>query len=130
MASSFKWTTRKWRYFGSQNFTKPLSRVKEDRMGRSEARSINHWERLLRENGLIGIIMATVSKRLAWQSINGEWHAFAANLRQHPRHKVFRLTANGLGNKWNSQLVHPDDSPDRYAELVETIFLQEVLRED
>jgi hypothetical protein len=95
----------------------------------SENAAVSRWHNYLHVYGLIRVIYET-GKRLRWQSIDGEWVATASSLGNGPRVEVFRLTAQGLGNKWNSQLVHPDDSPDRYAELVETIFLQEVLRED
>jgi hypothetical protein len=101
-------------------------------MSSCETRSINRWAKYLGEQGLTGLIESTNHGILRWKPINGDWTATVPCLTQfgRRRYEVFRLTESGLGNKWNSQLVHPDASPDSYAKLVETIFLQEVLRED
>jgi hypothetical protein len=95
----------------------------------SDSVNIRRWQNVLEEGGLSRIARFS-GTYLRWHSDNGEWTATASSLGNGPRVEVFRLTSHGLGNKWNSQLVHPDASPQAYAKLVETIFLQEVLRED
>jgi hypothetical protein len=101
-------------------------------MSSYQTRSINRWAKYLDEQGMTGLIESTNHGILRWEPANGEWVGTVPCLTQfgRRRYEVFRLTEHGLGNKWNSQLVHPDASPDAYAKLVETIFLQEVLRED